>query len=266
LAVAFWLFGRLLSAIAAVLCSSFGVAMVAAVLYLPAPPGSEDPADEANQTRIVARFVDDAGVPVEDVDVWFDLKWFWQDDPKLRDKPDAMSCRADNSWGRPHGSADWNFTDDLRYKLLVIRARRNPHYTGQDAGYEAVRREMPIPRRGDTYTVLVELKERPHPDVAFLEVLDAQGGEKDRFAELRLGPDREIPRKDYGEEETSNPAWSRANASKYSGFRGVFRVRAEQADRPLYLHANASLNGWKLDQPIEPLRLGERRRVTLRVR
>ena len=60
--------------------------------------------------------------------------------------------------------------------------------------------------------------------------------------------------------------WARADAYSLSAFRGTLRIQRELAGRPLYLHLDVSHNGWKLAQPIEPLRLGERRRVTLPLR
>src|SRR5439155_20534834 len=122
--------------------------------------------DKQNRTQVVARFVDEAGLPVEDVEVWFDLKWYWQDDPKLREKPDISSLRIDNCYGLSAGSAPWSTVDDPRYKVLVIRARRGPHSAGQDAGYDDARQEMPLPLRGQEYKVRLALTERPHPDVA----------------------------------------------------------------------------------------------------
>jgi hypothetical protein len=270
LAVAIWLLGRALSFAYACLFTSLGAALLAAVICLPAPPGSEDPDDKQNRTRLLARFVDETGAPVEEVEAWFDLKWFWCDDPRPREKADATSLRPDNSYGLPAGSTPWEFSDDPRFKLVVIRARRRPHYDGRDAGYADIRRELPIPRRGEQYPVVIELKEQPHPNVAFLDVTDAGSDEKDRFIELRLSQEPEMAHKDssasYSADNVSAKACAQASVSRYSGFRGVLRVGPELADRPLFLHANPSWRGWKLAEQITPLRLGERRRVTLHVR
>jgi hypothetical protein len=267
LAVAIWLGGRVFGFLHALLFSSFGAALLAAVVCLPAPPGSEDPNDKENRTRVVARFVDEAGLPVEDVEVWFDLKWCWQDDPKLREKPDATSLMIDNCCGLPQGSAPWEAADDPRYKLLVIRARRGPHRGGEDAGYEDVRHEMLLPRRGQEYKVQLALQERPHPDVAFLDVTAEPRAGETPFIELLAGREPELPRTSYSLDfDALNSGWAGAHASSRSAFRGVLRIERELAGRPLFLHMDATHDGWKLAQPIEPMRLGERRRITLPVR
>ena len=151
--------------------------------------------------------------------------------------------------------------------ILVIRSRRGPHSSGKDAGYEDVRHEMLLPVRGQEYHVQLSLKERPHPNVAFLEVI-AEPAAGDPIVELLLGRQPELPRTSWGVDfDALSSGWARANASSRSAFRGTLRVDRNLADQPLYMHMNViGGGGWKPAVPIGPLHLGERQRVKLPAR
>jgi hypothetical protein len=169
LAIVIWLLGRALDAFWSWLFPLSGVAMLAAVMQLGAPPGADDMDKAESWTPVTVTAIDEAGQPIADATVYLDLVHFWQGDPELDGQREWWTKGSTNK----DGVAQMSLQEDPRFKRLVIRVLRGPSggwnapaTIGDCIGYQDARQQTTLPAPKVPYLFNITMPLREHPESA----------------------------------------------------------------------------------------------------
>ncbi len=191
------LLGRTMRAWNAAVHALCGALMLLAVRDLEPPPGADDMEEAESWTYVDVQVVDQAGRPIEWAKVHADLLWPWEGEPAPED---------DREWWQDGqtlegGKYQFAIMEDVRFKRFLLRVERGPDELGRQGtntvgghvGYEPARLETALPAGKVPYAFRVDLPDRPHPDVAFLEVVLEPGDARSREIHVVLDTERDFP-------------------------------------------------------------------------
>jgi hypothetical protein len=246
LAVLSWLVGRVFTLFWSWLFPLAGLAMLAAVMQLGSPPGADDMDKKESWTPVNVLVVDQAGKPIDGANVFLDLVQIWQGDPALDgDRPWWSKGTTDNE-----GKAHMELHEDPRFKRLVIRvchvpiASWNPPTTiGGYVGHDDARVQTTLPAPKVPYSFQIEIRQRTHPDSAFLAVeLEAPRSSAEvvsRSIKVALTTEPDLPW--YRDRRTFNEAAVASHGEIRDVYmngsqRLVFKLGGDLGGRPLTLH------------------------------
>lgn len=277
-AVLIWLVGRAYSALWSCLFPLVGAAMLAVVMQSGPPPGADDMEQKESWTPVNITAVDEAGTPVEGVTIHLDLVHFWQGDPEWDGEREWWS--KDET--KINGTARMAIHEDVRFKRLVIGARREPFTGGFNepttiggyTGYSEARLTTVLPTHKVPYAFQLVLTRRPHPDSALVAVeLSAPSltAADSRSLKLVLTPEPNLSPREGRDALKDDDLRSALVRDVYlSGSQSVvLKLGRELTARPLTLHILARDSSRYDDsylvletKSVEPISLGDDRTLS----